>query len=253
MADHPPPTGADATWITRLDPEADPRARPDGVLVAVKDNIDLAGVISTAGSLAVAATAAPAEVDAACLDGCRTAGARILGKTNLHELGFGSSGVNPHYGTPANPIDPRRVPGGSSSGSAVAVAREEVTIGFGTDTNRFHPDPGGLAAASPACGPPSGSSPSRGCGPSLRRSTHVGVLARSVADLAAGATLLDPRLTDGELIDSPTIGRFRLAGTDPTIDAAIDSALMAAGIVVDEVELPGLGRRPLGGIDAALR
>ncbi|QXC63026.1 amidase [Aquihabitans sp. G128] len=234
MADpHPDPT-----WITRLDPEQDPQARPDGVRLAVKDCIDVAGVPTTAGSPAVAAVAEPAAVDAACLSGARDAGARIVGKANLHELCFGSSGVNPHYGTPVNPLDPRRVPGGSSSGSAVAVASGEVDVGIGTDTT------GSIRTPAACCGvvglkttwslvPVAGVRP---LAPSL---DTVGVLARSVADLAVGATLLDPRLTDGDLTASPTIGRFRLPDTDPTIDAAIDSALLDAGFLVDEVELPG--------------
>ena len=109
-------SGGDATFITRLDPDLDPLAQPDGIRVAVKDCIDMAGVVTTAGSLAVADDAEPAVADARCLEAFRSAGARIVGKVNLHELCFGSSGVNPHYGTPVNPVDPRRVPGGSSSG-----------------------------------------------------------------------------------------------------------------------------------------
>ncbi|HWJ97360.1 MAG TPA: amidase, partial [Acidimicrobiales bacterium] len=123
-----------ATWITPLDPDLDPLARPDGLRLAIKDCIDVAGVVTTAGSPLIAERAEPATVDAPCLEVARAAGARIVGKANLHELCFGATGVNPHYGTPVNPRDPRRVPGGSSSGSAVAVADREADIGFGTDT-----------------------------------------------------------------------------------------------------------------------
>ncbi|CAN5496057.1 amidase family protein [soil metagenome] len=234
MADAP----HDPTWITRLDPDADPLARPDGLRLAIKDCIDVAGVISTAGSPAVAAGAEPATVDAACLEGARAAGARIVGKANLHGLCFGSSGVNAHYGTPVNPIDPRRVPGGSSSGSAVAVATGQADVGYGTDTT------GSIRTPAACCGVVGlkttwGLVPVAGVRPLAPSLDTVGVLARSVADLAAGATLLDPRLTDGELTASPTIGRFRLPDTDPTIDAAIDSALLDAGYEVIEVALPG--------------
>lgn len=233
-----PTPAADATWIRRLDPDDDPLARPDGIRLAVKDCIDVAGVPTTAGSPAVAATAAPAAVDAACLAGARAAGARIVGKANLHELCFGATGVNAHYGTPVNPLDPRRVPGGSSSGSAVAVATDAADVGFGTDTT------GSIRNPAACCGIVGlkttwGLVPVAGVRPLAPSLDTVGVLARTVSELAAGATLLDERLTDGDLTPSPTIGRLRLPDTDPTIDAAIDSALIEAGLLVDEVELPG--------------
>lgn len=228
----------DTTFITRLDPDRDPLASPDGVRLAVKDNIDVAGVVSTSGCLPLAEQAEPASDDAACLAGARAAGARIVGKTNLHELCFGSSGVNHHYGTPVNPIDPRRVPGGSSSGSAVAVATGEADIAFGTDTT------GSLRTPAAACGvvglkPTFGVVSVVGVRPLAPSLDTVGVLARSVADTAVAATLLDHRLTDGDVSASDTVGRVHLAGTQPTIDAAVDSALIDAGFDVVEVELPG--------------
>jgi amidase len=121
-----------STWIIAdTQPGRGPR-------VAVKDLIDMAGLPTTAGSRAVAATAGPASRDAACLAGLRAAigagRARFAGKTNLHELAYGISGVNAAYGTPVNPLDSRLVPGGSSSGSAVAVAAGEADIAYGTDT-----------------------------------------------------------------------------------------------------------------------
>ncbi len=226
------------TWITRLDPDADPLARSDGLRLAVKDCIDVAGVITTAGSPAVARHAEPAPADAACLAGARSGGARIVGKANLHELCFGATGVNPHYGTPRNPLDPSRIPGGSSSGSAVAVAVGEADVGIGTDTA------GSIRNPAACCGVAGlkttfGQVPLAGVWPLAPSLDTVGVLARTVADLAAGATLLDPRLTDGALAPSPTVGRLRIPGTDPTIDAAIDSALLEAGFVAEDVELPG--------------
>ena len=228
----------DPTFITRLDPDADPLSQPHGVRLAVKDCIDVAGVVTTSGSPYLAKEADRAAADAECLAGARAAGARIVGKTNLHELCFGSSGINPHYGTPVNPIDPRRVPGGSSSGSAVAVAIGEADVAYGTDTA------GSIRTPAACCGV-AGLKPTRGVvsmvgvrplAPSL---DTIGVLARTVHDLAVGATLLDPRLTDGEVRPSLSVGRIRLAGTDPTIDAAVDSALIDAGITMIEVDLPG--------------
>ncbi|MER3452579.1 MAG: amidase, partial [Acidimicrobiia bacterium] len=112
-----------ATFITRLE------GGGSGLRLAVKDLIDTEGVVTTAGCPAVADTAQPAACDAACLGGARAAQregrVRIIGKTNLHELAFGVTGVNPWYGTPVNPLDPRLAPGGSSSGSAVAVGSGE--------------------------------------------------------------------------------------------------------------------------------
>ena len=105
-----------------------------GPRIAVKDVIDIAGVPTTAGCKALADTAAPAARDAACMAGARVAGAAIVGKANLHELAFGASGVNQWFGTPVNPLDPALLPGGSSSGSAVAVAEGSADIGYGTDT-----------------------------------------------------------------------------------------------------------------------
>ncbi len=225
-------------WITRLDPADDPRARPDGIRLAVKDCIDVAGVVTTAGCAVVAEEAEPAVADAACLAGAREAGAQIVGKSNLHELCFGSTGVNSAYGTPVNPIDPGRVPGGSSSGSAVAVATGQVDVGIGTDTT------GSIRTPAAACGVAGlkttfGVVPVAGVRPLAPSLDTVGVLARTVTDLAVGAALIAPRLVDQDLEPAPTVGRLRLAGTDPTIDAAIDSALLQAGLVVEEVELPG--------------
>ncbi|HKD88803.1 MAG TPA: amidase family protein, partial [Streptosporangiaceae bacterium] len=111
-----------ATFITRLPHQG------SGTRLAVKDLIDLAGLPTTAGSAALEKTAAPAERDAPCMAGARAAGAVIVGKVNLFELAFGASGVNEYFGTPVNPLDPDRVPGGSSSGSAVAVADGDAEV-----------------------------------------------------------------------------------------------------------------------------
>lgn len=241
MADDHPSTDrstADATFITVLDPDRDPLARPDGIRLAVKDCVDVAGVVTTAGSPTVAAVADPAAADATCLAGFRAVGARIVGKTNLHELCFGSSGVNPHYGTPVNPIDARRVPGGSSSGSAVSVATGAAEVALGTDTA------GSLRNPAAACGvvaikPTFGTVSVTGVRPLAPSLDTVGVLAATVTDLAVAATLLDDRLTSGDVTPVETVGRVRLPGTEPTIDAAVDSALIEAGVRVVEVDLPG--------------
>jgi len=114
--------------------EATGRGRLDGLAFAVKDLIDVAGTTTGGGnpdwlaSQAVAATSAP--VVAAALG----AGARLVGKTVTDELAFSLEGENAHYGTPVNPACPERLPGGSSSGSAVAVAARLVDFALGTDT-----------------------------------------------------------------------------------------------------------------------
>ena len=102
-----------------------------GIRVAVKDLIDLAGQPTTAGSAAVPLRLA--ERDAACLSGVRR-DATIVGKTALHELAYGITGVNPWQGTPTNPLDAALVPGGSSSGAAVVVANGEADVALGSDT-----------------------------------------------------------------------------------------------------------------------
>src|SRR5579871_49423 len=93
-----------------------------GVPVAIKDNLDVAGLRTTAGSCVLGHAGRMAERDATAVAKWREAGAWIVGKTNLHEFAYGATGVNSHWSTPANPWDPARVPGGSSSGSAVTVA-----------------------------------------------------------------------------------------------------------------------------------
>src|SRR5687767_3373880 len=102
--------------------------------LAVKDNIDMKGEVTTAGSQYVAGTNRPAVRDASCLGPTRRGNVHIVGKTNLTEFALGTSGMNEYYGTPVNPLANHRIPGGSSSGSAVAVASGAADVAFGTDT-----------------------------------------------------------------------------------------------------------------------
>jgi len=103
----------------------------NGPLTAVKDNIDVSGMPTTAGCPEFAYT--PAR-DAACVARLRDWGARIIGKTNLDQFATGLVGTRSPYGVPVNPFDPTLIPGGSSSGSAVAVATGACRIALGTDT-----------------------------------------------------------------------------------------------------------------------
>jgi Asp-tRNA(Asn)/Glu-tRNA(Gln) amidotransferase A subunit family amidase len=104
-----------------------------GVPVAVKDLVDVAGTVTTGASLAFAGDP-PATADAPLVHGLRNAGAIILGKTNLHELAYGGTGAISAYGLVPNPWDATRVAGGSSSGSAAAVAAGLCYAAIGTDT-----------------------------------------------------------------------------------------------------------------------
>ena len=119
---------------------ADERARVgralgplDGAIVSIKDLFDVAAEPTRAGSL-VLADAAPALTDAPVVRRLREAGAVIVGKTNMSEFAFTGVGMNPHYGTPGNPTDRARVPGGSSSGAGVSAADGMCEIAIGTDT-----------------------------------------------------------------------------------------------------------------------
>jgi len=221
------------TFITRLPVSG------GGVRLAVKDLIDVAGVPTTAGSRALAVSAGPAERDALCLGGARAAGARIVGKANLNELAFGASGVNEHFGTPVNPLDPGRVPGGSSSGSAVAVAGGEADLAYGSDTG------GSVRVPAAFCGiaglkTTHGRVPLEGVWPLAPSMDTIGPMARDVAGVAAGLALLEPGFAV-ETAAATRIGRIRPAGVDvdPVIDEAVDAALARSGVVVIEVGLSG--------------
>src|ERR1700756_3632672 len=125
-----------------------PRKESGSLRLAVKDLIDMKGVVTTAGSHYVAETSQPATSDAVCLMIARARNVQIVGKTNLSELAVAPSGVNDFFGTPRSPLnkDSNLIPGGSSCGSAVAVANGLADIAFGTDT-------AGFFSASPAfCG-----------------------------------------------------------------------------------------------------
>ncbi|MGE0748199.1 MAG: amidase family protein, partial [Rhodospirillales bacterium] len=102
-----------------------------GIPFAVKDNIDVAGIDTTA---ACPSFAHRAERSATVVERLQAAGALLVGKTNLDQFATGLVGVRSPYGVPRNPFDAARIPGGSSSGSAVAVARGLVSFALGTDT-----------------------------------------------------------------------------------------------------------------------
>jgi Asp-tRNA(Asn)/Glu-tRNA(Gln) amidotransferase A subunit family amidase len=123
-------------FISVDEPRASDRAPSgdlSGLRVGVKDLIDARGFVTTGGTGRY--DAAPAAADAAIVAALRARGAHIVGKTNLNELAYGVSGYNPHFGVVINPKDRSRTAGGSSGGSAAAVASGVVDIAVGTDTS----------------------------------------------------------------------------------------------------------------------
>jgi aspartyl-tRNA(Asn)/glutamyl-tRNA(Gln) amidotransferase subunit A len=104
-----------------------------GLPVSIKDLFDVAGEVTLAGSTALD-DRPPATADAPIVARLKAAGAVIVGKTNMTEFAFSGVGINPHYGTPGNPFDRARVPGGSSAGAPVSVADGQAIVAIGTDT-----------------------------------------------------------------------------------------------------------------------
>ncbi|HEY1819917.1 MAG TPA: amidase [Trebonia sp.] len=224
------------TWVVRIPGDAD--GNDASHRLAVKDCIDVAGLPTTAGCPVVAEMAERAETDAAVVASAREGGARIVGKTGLTELCWSASGINHWSGTPVNPRDPRRLPGGSSSGSAVAVAIGEADVAFGTDT-------GGSIRIPAACCGVAGLKTTYGrvsvkgvysLAPSL---DTVGPLGADVAAVELGMRLMEPSFrvpnTPGPLVAGRIAVPDVLGGADPAVEAAVDLALKAAGVAVTRV------------------
>src|SRR6201996_4846285 len=180
------------TWVVRIPVDADDSAA--GPRLAVKDCIDVAGLPTTAGCPVVAEMAERAHIDAAVVASAREGGARLVGKTSLTELCWSASGVNDWAGTPVNPRDPRRLPGGSSSGSAVAVAAGEADVALGTDTG------GSVRIPAACCGVAGlktayGRVPVKGVYPLAPSLDTVGPIGADVAAVEAGMRLLEAGFT----------------------------------------------------------
>ncbi|MGI8527023.1 MAG: amidase [Pseudolabrys sp.] len=116
----------------------------DGAIFTIKDLYDVAGEVTRAGSKAIAADGKIAARDAPVVARLREAGVVIVAKTNMVEFAFSGVGINPHFGTPGNPADRSQVPGGSTSGGAVAVADGMCEIALGSDTGGSTRLPGAL-------------------------------------------------------------------------------------------------------------
>ncbi len=167
---------------------ADARARAgislgplDGAIISIKDLFDVAGEVTRAGSKVLADDGKPAAQDAPVVRRLRAAGSVILAKTNMSEFAFSGLGLNPHYGTPGNPADRARVPGGSSAGAAVAAADGMCEIAIGSDTGGSTRIPAALCGIT-------GFKPSRlrvsteGAFPLSYTLDSIGPMAKSVVD-----------------------------------------------------------------------
>ncbi len=165
-----------------------------GIPFAVKDLFDLAGTVTLAGSR-IAREDPPATQDATAVARLQAAGAICLGTTNMDEYAYGFVTENAHYGPTPNPHDPTRIAGGSSGGSAAAVAAGLVPVALGTDTN------GSVRVPAALCGiygfkPTYGRISRAGTVAFAASLDHVGIFARSVRDIAIAFDLLqghDPR------------------------------------------------------------
>src|SRR4051794_32357605 len=240
---------ADADHADRLRTRGVRRSAIDGLPVSLKDLFDVAGDVTRAGSKVLAIQATH---DAGAVARLRAAGAIFIGRTNMVEFAFGGVGLNPHYGTPRNPWDraAARVPGGSSSGAAVAQAEGMCVMALGSDTR------GSIRQPAALCGvvgfkPTARRVPRDGAFPLSYTLDSVGPLANSVPCCAAyDAVLADE---PGELPTSSAKGlrlllprSIAIEDLDPEVEHAFESALRKlgeAGAQISEVAVPAFNRQ----------
>jgi len=217
-----------------------------GVPIAVKDLFDVRGVVTRSGSK-IDLDRPAASQDAAALKRLREAGATLVGTTVMDEYAYGFTTENTHYGPVRNPHDRERIAGGSSGGSAAAVAAGIVALALGSDTN------GSVRVPAALCGvlglkPTYGSISRRGLHLFAASLDHVGLFARSVRDLVTGLGVLrgdrvDPPASTGQEADDRPIrigvagGHFR-RGANPEVLDRVDAIAARLG-ATHEVELPG--------------
>jgi Asp-tRNA(Asn)/Glu-tRNA(Gln) amidotransferase A subunit family amidase len=217
----------------------------EGVVVAVKDLVDVRGTVTTAGGIILPDT--PAADDAPVVARIRKAGCVVVGKANLHEFAYGVTSINPHFGTVRNPHDPTRVAGGSSGGSAVAVAAGMCDWSIGSDTGGSIRIPASLCGV---CGfkPAFGSVDIDRVIPLSPSLDTLGPLAPTIAACArahqmmSGEEVLLDGLTQPRLavpagwiagLDQPTAEAWRTVSEDlPEIDFPTRDSLFQAGLTI---------------------
>lgn len=215
-----------------------------GVPFAVKDLFDVAGQVTSAGSV-VRANSPPADTDAVAVRRLRAAGAILIGTLNMDEFAYGFVTQNQHFGTTLNPHDTARLSGGSSGGSAAAVAAGMVALTLGSDTN------GSVRVPSSLCGvfglrPTHGAIPLCGTFPFIDRLDTVGIFSRSIADLrTAFSVLADVPVEECSPVTRRVarLGGWFRSGADPEGLAEMDAAAktLGGGELVD-LSLAALGR-----------
>jgi len=222
-----------------------------GIPVSIKNLCDVAGETTLAGSKALDETP-PAKSDAPVVARLRAAGAVIVGSTNMSEFAFSGVGFNPHYGTPGNPADRKRVPGGSSSGAAVSVADRMAVAALGTDTG------GSVRIPAAVCGivgfkPTARRVPIDGVVPLSTSLDSIGPLANSVECCAivdavfAGEPVAVPEAVPLAGLRFAVPRHFVMDDLHPVVAKAFEralKALAAKGAKVEEIDLPQLDELP---------
>ncbi|WIV54007.1 amidase [Amycolatopsis nalaikhensis] len=233
--------------IRTLPPAAPAEGPLHGLTVSVKDNIDVAGVPTTAGSAHLGTE--PAAVDAEVVRRLREAGAIITSKANLAEFAMGVVGRNAAFGDVRNARDPQRISGGSSSGSAVAVASGMSTAALGTDTGgsgRVPASVNGIVGLRPTLGRVS----NEGVLPVGESFDTVTPLTRDVPTAAAMLAVLSSAGPPVDALPDPSVAALRFgvatgffrARVDPGVRRVVDdvvAALRTAGAEILDVEVPG--------------
>ncbi|MBH0111892.1 amidase [Novosphingobium sp. YJ-S2-02] len=234
-----------AILVQTLDLGGDSHCAADGLRVAVKDCIAIAGTRTGCGSAAF--DAAPVETaHAAVVEALLAAGCRIVGKANMHELAYGVTGANAHTGTPLNPLFPDRIVGGSSSGSAAAVAAGLVDFAIGTDTG------GSIRMPAACCAvfglkPGFGAVSREGAVPATSSLDCIGPFARNMAMIGTAMAAISPGFTVPCAAEDFVLGRVATSA-DAQIEAALDKVLQARSADVRRIELPLLGAAHRAGI-----